>query len=303
MKEYEIIEMVRKQKGLSISEVCGEEISRSAYQRFAKNETSLSIGKFTYLMEKVHLDYGELKVFNYPEDMDNSRRIMKEIAVAFMRQDIAELKRISTFVKEKNQNPTVKEKHLVSLSDMMVARLSNEKIDAKNSVLYQYLINAMTWTHYELVLFNNSMYVFEPEFVELILSKALFSLSMYQTISEGKSEYFRMLSNAVLYFIQNQNLSLAWKYVEKLGTVQLDSDMYFEKNLQLFLNGIWQVIRGNKDGKSEVQKSLEVCLNLNALDQYQMNLQLLIHLENTMDVDFNLGEMKERMTQPLADEN
>ena len=292
MEEYEIIETVRKQKDIPISVICGEDISRSAYQRFVKNGTGISVSKFTNMLEKLNLDYSELKIFNYPQTTDSSKRMIKEMAIAFIRQDVSELKRISEFVHIGNERPTEKERHLASLCDLMIARLTNQTVDVTESLIYQYLVNSMTWTRYELILFNNCMYVFNPEFVEIILDKALFSLSMYQITREGKSESFRMLANTIVYFIQNQKRNLAWKYFDKLDAFKLESDMYFEKNLHLFLSGIWHTIRGDEKGKSEVKKSLDVCRYLGAKDQHNMNVQLLLHMEKIWNIDFELEDVE-----------
>ncbi|HGF7379574.1 TPA: hypothetical protein QFO89_000092 [Enterococcus faecium] len=39
MEVWEIIEFVRKQKGISVAELCGKEVSRSVYERFVKKSS------------------------------------------------------------------------------------------------------------------------------------------------------------------------------------------------------------------------------------------------------------------------
>lgn len=288
MEVWEIVDRVRRQKGISINEVCGDEVSRSVYERFVKNTADTTVTKFTYFLQRINLDYDELKIFNYPKETNIIQRMMEEMIVAFMSRDTEELQRIADFCRDKESMLSKREEHLISLCEMMVARLNNEQVDVQNSSVYQYLINAQTWTRYELVLFNNSMYAFTPEFVEMILERALVSLSVYKDSRQGRSESFRMLSNSVIYFIQHKKRTFAWKYLEKLGEFYLEEDMYFEKNVRLLLNGVWDTIRGNNKGIEKVHQSLQVCQFLSSNQHYKMNVDLLRYIEKMFNVDFKL---------------
>lgn len=288
MEVWEIVDRVRRQKGISINEVCGDEVSRSVYERFVKNTADTTVTKFTYFLQRINLDYDELKIFNYPKETNIIQRMMEEMIVAFMSRDTEELQRIADFCRDKESMLSKREEHLISLCEMMVARLNNEQVDVQNSSVYQYLINTQTWTRYELVLFNNSMYAFTPEFVEMILERALVSLSVYKDSRQGRSESFRMLSNSVIYFIQHNQRTFAWKYLEKLGEFYLEEDMYFEKNVRLLLNGVWDTIRGNNKGIEKVHQSLQVCQFLSSNQHYKMNVDLLRYIEKMFNVDFKL---------------
>lgn len=288
MEVWEIVERVRKLKGISISEICGDEVSRSVYDRFVKNEADTTVSKLTYFLDRINLDYDELKIFNYPENVNEINHMMKEIQTAFLAKDTDELLRIANFCKVRQSNPRKREENLISLCELLVARLKGEPFDAVETNVYQYLINSHTWTHYELILFNNCMFVFTPDFVDLILERAIMSLSMYKDSKDGRSESFRMLVNAIVYFIQSGERTYAWKYLEKMDEFHLDEDMYFEANLRLFLHGIWETLRGNEEGKIKVKQSLMVCEYLSSKQYQQMNYELLLFVEQRFDVDFEL---------------
>jgi len=291
MEVWEIVERVRKQKGISIAEICGDEISRSVYDRFVKNEADTTVSKLTYFLERINLDYDELKIFNYPENVNEASHMMKEIQTAFLSKDTEELLRIADFCRVRQSSPTKREENLINLCELLVARINGDPIDAEGSIIYQYLINVHTWTHYELVLFNNCMFIFTPEFVELILERAVMSLAVYKDSRNGRSESFRMLSNAIVYFIQNDRRSYAWKYLEKMDDFNLEEDMYFEANLRLLLKGIWETLRGNDQGKEKVKQSLKVCEYLSSEQYQKMNYELLIYVEKLFNVDFELEEI------------
>ena len=78
MEVWEIIEFVRKQKGISVAELCGKEVSRSVYERFVKNQADTTVSKFSYFLQKLNLGYDELRIFDYPPEVANMDRMMKE---------------------------------------------------------------------------------------------------------------------------------------------------------------------------------------------------------------------------------
>ena len=125
MEVWEIVDRVRRQKGISINEVCGDEVSRSVYERFVKNKADTTVTKFTYFLQRINLDYDELKIFNYPKETNIIQRMMEEMIVAFMSRDTEELQRIADFCRDKESMLSKREEHLISLCEMMVARLNN----------------------------------------------------------------------------------------------------------------------------------------------------------------------------------
>ncbi|MDY4307774.1 hypothetical protein SNF32_12930 [Enterococcus mundtii] len=132
-------------------------------------------------------------------------------------------------------------------------------------------MKAQTWTRYEIFLFTNCMYAFHPKFIDLILEKSFLSLAVYEENRSGQSETFRMLANGLILFIKNQDLRLVWKYGAKLEEYFLEEELYYERNLQLFLQGVWYVIKGNKKGKYHIKNALAVSCYLDSKQQYQKN--------------------------------
>ncbi len=90
-----------------------------------------------------------------------------------------------------------------------------------------------------------------------MLDKALVSISAYQNSKKDrKNESFRMLANAIIHFIQQQQRGLIWKYLSKLEAVFLEEDMFFERNQYSLLTGIWEMIKGNEKGRQKVKPSI-----------------------------------------------
>ncbi|MGM0214451.1 Rgg/GadR/MutR family transcriptional regulator [Enterococcus sp. AZ109] len=290
MEIGEIIDFVRKQKGLSVKDVCGDVISRSVYNRFVKNRSSTNISNVVYMMKQINLSFDELKMFDYPAGVNDVSQIIDEIDIAYVEQDVNELHRIYSFCQANENSGKGNFQHLMDLCEYSIKRLTGEEIKANDTTLYNYLINVQTWTQYELVMFNNFLHTFSPEFVEAVSDKALLGMKQYSESKEGKVECFRMLVNVVVLFIQNDQLITAWKYIDRLNKFPLEEEMFFEKCLSLVINGLWEIIRGNVEGKTKLKTALSVCKSLGATSYYTANKELIEHVQRKHDFSFTFEE-------------
>lgn len=288
MEIGEIIEFVRKQKGLTIKDVCGDTVSRSVYHRFVTNRASTNISNVVYMLHKINLSFDDLKIFDYPSGISSLQQLMLEMRNAFMKQDVEELLRIKEFCQSPEHAEKQHYQHVRDLCDYSIARLTGKELDTSETSLYCYLINVQTWTRYELIMFNNSMHTFTPEFLELILDKALMGMNQYRESREGRSECFRLLANAIVLFIQNDRLKTAWKYLDRLNNFSLDEELFFEKSLSLVINGLWELIRGNQEGKEKLKRALRICSDLDAANYYQMNKDLIDFVADKYGLVLNL---------------
>lgn len=284
MEIGELIDYTRKQKGLTIKDVCGDFVSRSVYNRFVNNRADTSVTNLTYMLSRINVYFDELKAFDYPKDVNVISQIMDEVRNAFMKKDVEELIRLESLCNLVKGRDGIKYEHLSSLCQLLIARLKNETLETRETKIYQYLINMQTWTRYELVLFNNCMFAFTPEFIEITLEKALLGINHYKEFRDGKSECFRMLTNAIVFFIQHDRMNLIWKYIDKINSFSLEEEMFFEKNLKLVINGIWECLRGNKKGEEMLKKAQLVCKYIGADKYYKMNEELIEFIKQKYEI-------------------
>ena len=104
----------------------------------------------------------------------------------------------------------------------------------KKKLLREYLINIETWTHYETVLFNNSMFILDNEFIELVFAKINYNIEKYSTLRYYGNESIRMFINMVILYIDRQDLIRKVKVLEI--TKRLSSA---GKEVTLISNGFW----------------------------------------------------------------
>lgn len=112
--------------------------------------------------------------------------------------------------------------HVYLLCSIYISRLNNYPIE-KNIVndLKKYLISVDTWTHYEILLFNNSMFIFDIEFIELVINKSINSIEKYKTIRDYTNESFGMLLNVMNIYLSSKKIEKANKLFQVLTNLDL----------------------------------------------------------------------------------
>ena len=180
MEIYEAVATLRKDKNIKIEEAIGNSMSRASFNRYINGKTDLYTSHFLELLEKLHISLEEIEFMcnGYTDNVE--KQLMKELKHAFEDQNIHEL----NFILQHCRNEYALDKnvlysHLASLTEVLLARLEHKNIDLKENELYKYLVKTETWTRYELVMFNNSMFYFDAEALKQILPKAINKLAYY----------------------------------------------------------------------------------------------------------------------------
>lgn len=288
-----IIERVRKNKGLTIKEICGERISRSVYNRFVNSKADTSTTNLTYLLRQLNLEYDELKNFDYPTEASQLQQVSINIKLSYEKKDIDTLERISLLCIQDTGIDKNKFEHMSSICDLLISRITNKEIDILNNKTFKYLIDVHSWTHYELVLFNNIMFALNIELIQVILDSAILNLKKYSTLDRYGNESFRMILNAVSFFISEGEFKLVGKYMETLKSFQLNEDNFFERTMLLFIEGIFNSIFGNKNiGVKQINESLFICKVIGSEHLYKMNHEFIEHLNSKYNLTILLSDFE-----------
>ncbi|WP_314065349.1 Rgg/GadR/MutR family transcriptional regulator [uncultured Vagococcus sp.] len=285
MKLGETIELVRKGKGISIKDVIGNQISRSAYYRFVNDEADTSTSNLNYLLDTLNISLEELGNLGYSGENVDLQQISYQIKDAFEGKNVEKLQQIKKLYRG-NEFFTSKEHHLFCLADILIRRLENKKIDIYENDLYQYLISIESWTHYEIVLYNNIMYAFPPEVNKLILEKAIIGMKEYSLKTRYKNELFRLLANSVILFLFSNDIKEAWKYVLKMNEVSLTEDAIFERIMKVIINGIVEKILDPSLENNEVSDAITVFEMYGSTNTSAMNRNLVENIEKMYQIKF-----------------
>lgn len=259
------ISLIRKEKNISIKDLCGDQISRSAYTRFVNGETDTSTSNFLFFLDKLHVSFNEFMLIK--EDYQQTERELYLIRLQkyFLNGDV---KNISILKKEcellsEHKNDIFN--HLTLLCEVYLCRIKNIPVDADvTKMLKSYLMDVDTWTHYEILLFNNSMFIYDINFIEIVLNRATRGLDRYKSIRGYTNESFGMLTNVLNIYLSSKELHKANKLFKFLSDEILPEEFVRERLHLTFFEGIIMlVLHKNTDGKNKIDQVIKTCEFLN----------------------------------------
>ncbi|HEQ3176014.1 TPA: quorum-sensing system transcriptional regulator RopB/Rgg1 [Streptococcus pyogenes] len=268
MEIGETVEFIRHSKNISIKQVCGDYLTRQTYYRFIKNNLDISSKKLLYILDNLNVNVDEFLFISnnfkqyYKEfiDMDTAKHY-------FECRNIDGLNHILDSYKD---SKSTKEKNLFALVKVLLATLTEEDCLTERTYLSNYLINIETWSHYETVLFNNCMFIFESCFIEMVFSKVILNLDKYNTLRYYGNESIRMFVNMLILFIQRQEYDKASEILAKIEDYQLNDDCLYERCCVSFFDGIIGLINGKEGAEQKCVQILEIFQLLNCKTIHHM---------------------------------
>lgn len=229
------VEFIRHQKNFSIKQICGNYLSRQTYYRFVKDEVDISAKKLFYILDSLNVNIDEFLFINNNFQVSKEFSDMEKVKSYFENHDIKQLHLLlSDYVAQSSH----KEQILFSLISILIGRLTGEKSPNEEKSLREYLLNIETWTHYETVLFNNSMFIFDNEFIELVFAKINYNLDKYSTLRYYGNESIRMFINMVILYIDRQDLIRAQQTLNTVQNIKLNDDCLYEKSCLFFFSEV-----------------------------------------------------------------
>ncbi|HFH9584049.1 TPA: XRE/MutR family transcriptional regulator [Streptococcus pyogenes] len=285
MEIGETVEFIRHSKNISIKQVCGDYLTRQTYYRFIKNNLDISSKKLLYILDNLNVNVDEFLFISnnfkqYKEfiDMDTAKHYfecrniegLNHILDSYKDSKSTKEKNLFALVKEKNLFALVKEKNLFALVKVLLATLTEEDCLTERTYLSNYLINIETWSHYETVLFNNCMFIFESCFIEMVFSKVILNLDKYNTLRYYGNESIRMFVNMLILFIQRQEYDKASEILAKIEDYQLNDDCLYERCCVSFFDGIIGLINGKEGAEQKCVQILEIFQLLNCKTIHHM---------------------------------
>ncbi|KRM53234.1 hypothetical protein [Ligilactobacillus araffinosus] len=287
-----IVSNIRIAKGVPIGKLISGICSRTAYRNFVMNRTGTSVDNFMKLLAKLHVSYTEFKYIANGFETNYEQRYVIDLQKAIAQGD---LKRLDDLLQRTLNYCAIYEndekyRHLACITQLTIDKVKRVPLDEDaRQVVIDYLIECETWTHYELMMFNNAMFAFSFDQIRMFREKVIHNLEKYQNLRIYGSESFRVLINMLMVFIENQSYQDIRIMMGLINNYQLNEDMLFEETLRLYFTGILDLINQKiPAGLTKVKQALEVLSILNAKDYYQNLKQYLEQIILKYDLDIKV---------------
>ncbi|MEO5290159.1 Rgg/GadR/MutR family transcriptional regulator [Limosilactobacillus allomucosae] len=261
---------IRKSKNIPINEVIGDHLTRSAYSRFASGKTNTSVDNFAYMLNNLHINFEEFNYIKNQYEPDKYQALLKKAQIATHQHDLAQLEEIMNKFKSYAEITSETEPlHLYCIVKLTIDRLSKMPYDAKaKKIITTYLTKCETWSHYEILLFNNVMFIFDLELINIMKKRVLHNLEKYQNLRSYGSESFRVLINIFTLFLDNKQIKEALILDNEIDEFPLRADMFFEQTLKMYFKGVLNLIQTKNQQNEDLVMSLQILKTLSEKDYY-----------------------------------
>ncbi len=241
------------------------------------------------LLAKLHVSYTEFKYIANGFETDYEQRFVIDLQKAIAQGN---LKRLDALLQRTLNYCAIYEndekyRHLACITQLTIDKMKGNQLDENaRQVVTNYLIRCETWTHYELMMFNNAMFAFSLDQIRMFREKVIHNLEKYQNLRVYGSESFRVLINMLMVFIESRSHRDIRIMMGLINNYQLNEDMLFEETLRLYFTGILDLINQRISvGMTKVKQALEVLSILNAKDYHQNLKQYLEQIILKYDLD------------------
>ncbi len=251
-------------------------MSRSTFNRYTKGKTDVYSTHLIDILSRLHIELSEIQFISNGYSNSEEKDFLIRIKNAFEGKNIDELKYLKTSCETSYiEKSDIFYCHMASLVTVLMNRLNHIDMDITQTDLYKYLISVETWTRYELVLFNNCLFFFNLEAIQVILSRAIASLDKFNDLNPYASESFRLIVNVVITFCKHLDYSETIKYIDLLENYKLREDQLYEQFLLKLFSGIKLLILGDSNGEKNILKCIDF-LDFLELDSLKMMCQGLV---------------------------
>lgn len=281
----------RKSKNIPIKHIIGEQISESQYHRFIKGKSEISFSKFLYLLDRMNITLEEFSytALNYTDPLKEG---MISIKQSFEKQDIYSLTNLKEEFKLKGQETKqIKYIHLSCVCSCLISKINIETADTSKgelNLLIKYLMRVENWGRYELVLFNNTFFLYDVKSIQVLFKSALKLSEKYNSIYSNTLEITKLYSNLILFFLENNEKKFAISIIDNLDLLEIHNESIYEKILVKY----WKLIKmycidNDKSSLETIYQLFDFLIVIECFEIKHMLesiLQFVIELELTNDL-------------------
>ena len=278
MKQYGgIIRNIRNAKRLTLKEVAGNGVSVSQLSSFETGKSKLTLDKFFTVLGNLGVSLEEFEHASHGYRFNPFDQLLKDAANLFNDDNVYGLRKLINDQKKKNFSGVRHELTIIMIKTQLaeIDKKTRLREEEKKRVV-DYLINVCEWTHFELILYGNTMRLLSTDDLVDITQDILSRTMYYQEIQRNRHLVIDIVLNSIIMMIDRKELSHARSFEKLLCEKRIDEANLFDKNLLLFATGVLEFYEGKKDfGKRKMRQAIEL---FNILESY--------HLAERYQVDY-----------------
>lgn len=294
MEYGETLRIIRQQKGLTLKKLAENICSVSFLSKFERGDSDITLVLMTRLLEKLMMSFDEFLYIHHDYQPDQLEQFFKEARTAYLNRDAVQLKKLKNTALKKWKQYGVETYHFNALLLEVYESIidSNYKVEGLKkydiSLLSDYLFRVEVWGHYELSLYNGTLFLLEADMVILLSRTAYEKSARFKDFKKVNEAITAMLFNTIIFLLGpvnrfHEEFNFQKEFIEFFS--YLEDIATTEKNLMervhlLELKGHHDIRTGNKEeGIVKVKKAIQLLNDLNSaklatnIEQYLLQIK------------------------------
>jgi HTH-type transcriptional regulator, SHP2-responsive activator len=257
----ELINLFRENKGMSQAELSDGILSKAQLSKFERDLTIISVDKFLALLERLHVTLAEFGNALVIQENLYEQSILEDITKAVINNN----KDQAQLVKERaeqhlKKHPGKYNQLTLIMVKAMIFDMEKETLPkADTKVLADYLFSVDGWTHFELLLFGNTMSSLPLVTVNQLARELASQINEAWEIHQNFQLNINLLYNVVILNLSAKDLTTARLFLRVMKHSHVEDSMMAERYLIALADALC-VYCGEPTGEHEnhVNRIIEV---------------------------------------------
>ncbi|HJD16185.1 MAG TPA: Rgg/GadR/MutR family transcriptional regulator [Candidatus Enterococcus stercoripullorum] len=279
-----IFKKYRESRQLKLRDIASKELSTSQISRFENGESDLTITKFMHAIQLINMPIDEFMYTANNFKRDELNELLYKIQQYTTSRDIDSLKKMLSDEESVTSNNLTMQKIRILLIKISINGLSGEKLfnEADVDSLADYLFSVAYWGRNELLIFANSINVFNKMTNLTLLREMNRRTNFYKDIPQNRSMIASMNVNAYIFCIENSEWIEAQYFEQQLKETYFKETEIYERLVFIYAKAFHDY-KKNKDEKAlkqlyDVINAMKLAGSVHLAENFEEHLNKVLQL-------------------------
>lgn len=231
---------IRESKNMSLAEVSNTNFSVAQLSKFERGDSDITVSKLFSALEHMNVSMEEYIIICQNYEITGFEKLLKKLNEFHTSNNINLLNNLL----EEHTEDTLN--RIMILSVMHDVEPKYNLNEEEKGYLTDYLMKVSEWGYYEIVLFANSVSIFNVGTLVILAREMLHRIEYYKDISSHKRLIVQTLINVSIICIQDNQLKKANFFLKNINYLLSDETLLYEKNVYHFTTGYYSYKCGDK---------------------------------------------------------
>ncbi len=279
-----IFKKYRESRQLKLRDIASKELSTSQISRFENGESDLTITKFMHAIQLINMPIDEFMYTANNFKRDELNELLYKIQQYTANRDIDSLKKMLSDEESATSNNLTMQKIRILLIKISINGLSGEKLfnEADVEDLADYLFSVAYWGRNELLIFANSIKVFNKMTNLTLLREMNRRTDFYKELPQNRTLIASMNVNAYIFCVENSEWIEAQYFEQQLKETYFKETEIYERLVFIYAKAFHDY-KKNKDEKAlrqlyDVINAMKLAGSIHLAENFEEHLNKVLQL-------------------------